>query len=73
MAFATWMASFWGRAARIVAGLVLIAIGLYLQNAWGIVISIVGIAPLLAGVFNFCLFAPLFGGPFSARRLVSKT
>jgi len=67
------MASFWGRAARIVAGLVLIAIGLYLRNTRGVVISIVGIAPLLAGVFNFCLFAPLFGVPFSARRLVSKT
>jgi hypothetical protein len=72
MAFATWMASVWGRVARIIAGLVLIAIGLYLQNTWGIVIAIVGLAPLLAGVFNFCLFAPLFGGPFNARRLAPK-
>jgi hypothetical protein len=66
------MASVWGRVARIVAGLVLITIGLYLQNTWGIVIAIVGLAPLLAGVFNFCLFAPLFGGPFNARRLAPK-
>lgn len=73
MAFATWMASVWGRVARIVSGVVLIAIGLYLQNTWGIVIGIVGLAPLLAGVFNFCLFAPIFGGPFNSRRLVSKT
>jgi phosphoribosylcarboxyaminoimidazole (NCAIR) mutase len=66
------MASVWGRVARFVAGLVLIAIGLYLQNTWGIVIAIAGLAPLLAGVFNFCLFAPLFGGPFSGRRLAPK-
>ncbi len=72
MAFATWMASGWGRVTRIVAGLVLIAIGLYLQSTWGIVIAIVGLAPLLAGGFNVCLFAPLFGGPFNARRLAPK-
>jgi sulfite exporter TauE/SafE len=66
------MASVWGRVARIVAGLFLIAIGLYLQNTWGIVIAIIGLAPLLAGVFNFCVFAPLFGGPFNARRLAPK-
>jgi sulfite exporter TauE/SafE len=72
MEFATWMASSWGRVARIVAGLVLIAIGLYLQNIWGIVIAIVGLAPLLAGVLNVCLFAPLFGGPFNGRSLAAK-
>jgi hypothetical protein len=72
MEFATLMASVWGRVARIVAGLVVIAIGLYLQNTWGIVIAMVGLAPLLAGVFNFCLFAPLFGGPFNGRRLAPK-
>jgi sulfite exporter TauE/SafE len=72
MEFATWMASSRGRVARIVAGLVLIAIGLYLQNTWGIAIAIVGLAPLLAGVLNVCLFAPLFGGPFNGRRLAAK-
>jgi sulfite exporter TauE/SafE len=72
MAFASWMASGWGRVARIVAGLLLIAIGLYLQNTWGIVLTIVGLAPLAAGVFNFCLFAPFFGSPFNGRRLAPK-
>ncbi|MHB8689082.1 MAG: DUF2892 domain-containing protein [Candidatus Dormibacteraceae bacterium] len=67
------MASFLGRAARIVTGLILVAIGLYLKNTWGIVISIAGIAPLPAGIFSFGLFGPLLGGPSSARRLVAKT
>jgi hypothetical protein len=57
--------------ARIVAGLVLVAIGLYLQSTWGIVIAVVGLVPLLAGVFNLCLLAPLFGGPLNGRRLAA--
>ncbi len=72
MAYAKWMASGWVRVARIVAGLIVVATGLYLQNAWGLVVAIIGLAPLAAGVFNFCLFAPLFGGPFNGRSLAPK-
>jgi hypothetical protein len=72
MAFAKWMASGWGRVARIAAGLILIGFGLYLQNTWGLVMAIVGLAPLAAGSSNFCLFAPLFGGPFNGRSLAPK-
>jgi hypothetical protein len=25
--------------------------------------------PLLAGVFDFCIFAPLFGAPFSGKAI----
>lgn len=35
MTFAKWMATGWGRAARILAGLVLIAFGLYLHRHLG--------------------------------------
>ncbi len=69
MAFAKWMAGGWGRIARIVAGLILMAFGLYLQTTWGFLVAIIGLLPLTAGVFNFCLFAPLFGGPFNGRSL----
>jgi hypothetical protein len=72
MAFAKWMASGWGRAGRIVAGLILVAFGLYLQNTWGLVVAFIGLVPLAAGVFNLCLFAPLFGGPLNGRRLAPK-
>ena len=65
MGFAKFMSSAVGRIIRIVAGLVLIAVGLLVvQGVFGVVLAIVCLAPLLAGVFNFCIFAPLFGGPF---------
>lgn len=65
MGFAKFMSSAVGRIIRIVAGLALIAVGLLVvQGVFGVVLAIVGLAPLLAGVFNFCIFAPLFGGPF---------
>ena len=51
------------------AGLGLIAVGLYIQGVWGLVIGVVGVVPVLAGIFNFCLLAPLMGASFSGRRL----
>jgi hypothetical protein len=71
MKFAQFMASTFGRALRIIAGLVLIGIGLWvLGGTWGIVLAVVGAVPLVAGIFDFCVFAPLFGGPFLAKDIV---
>lgn len=51
-----------GRLARIVAGLVLIALGaLFGGGFW--VLAVIGLVPLAAGVFNFCLLAPFFHEP----------
>ena len=62
-----------GRITRIVAGLVLIVLGLWLvQGVWGWVLAIVGLAPLAAGLFDFCLFAPLFGLPFMGEPLRAR-
>jgi len=58
-----------GRILRIVAGVILIGVGLYFQGIWGSVVAIVGVVPVLAGVFNFCLIAPILGAPFRPRRL----
>ena len=59
-----------GRLIRIVAGLALIVVGLWLVGGTGgWILAIVGLAPLLAGVFDFCIFAPLFGLPFVGPRL----
>ena len=69
MGFAKFMAAPLGRVIRIVAGLALIAVGLYVGGTWGVVVGAVGAVPLLAGVFNVCVFAPLFGAPFSGARL----
>ena len=68
MSFVTFMRSSAGRGARIVAGLALIILGLAaVGGTGGTVLAVVGLVPLLAGVFNVCLFAPLFGVTFSGE------
>jgi hypothetical protein len=58
-----------GRIVRVVVGLALIAGGLLvLGGAAGIVVAVVGAVPLLAGVFDLCVFAPLFGYSISGSR-----
>ena len=64
MGFAQFMASGLGRGLRIVAGIILIAVGLaVVGGTGGIVLAVIGLVPLLAGVVDVCLFAPLFGAP----------
>jgi hypothetical protein len=65
-----FLASPAGRVTRIIAGLALILIGLLaLGGTWGWILAIVGLVPLLAGLFDRCVFAPLFGLPFVGERL----
>jgi hypothetical protein len=55
-----------GRLARGVAGLVLVGLGAWLGASYGggwWALFAVGFVPLAAGLFNFCLAAPLFGAP----------
>lgn len=69
MAIAKFMASPLGRGIRILVGLALIAWGLGLfgvvESTTAIILVIVGAVPLLAGLFNVCLLAPILGAPFS--------
>lgn len=68
--FVTFMASTTGRLVRIVAGLALIAWGLLgLSGTTGLIVALVGALPLLAGLFDFCVFAPLFGCPLSGSKI----
>ena len=70
MSMIKFLASMTGRWVRIVAGLILIVIGLLvIQNAVGIILAVVGLVPLLAGIFDLCVFAPLFGGSISGKIL----
>jgi len=62
MALVRFMGSPLGRVARSVAGAALVALGAWLGGAWW-VLAAVGLVPLAAGVFDFCLLAPLFGAP----------
>lgn len=68
----SFLASQTGRFARGIVGIVLIAIGLLLVNgdtSWGWILVVIGLVPLAAGVFDFCLAAPLFGKPFKGADL----
>ncbi len=68
MAFAKFMSSLYGRILRIVAGIVLVWLGLgVVGGVGGWALAIVGLLPLVAGLANFCVFAPVFGGPFLGR------
>lgn len=65
MKFSQLMATPMGRIIRIVAGATLIAIGIAMKSSGGYVLAVVGALPLAAGIFDVCIFAPLFKMPFS--------
>jgi hypothetical protein len=68
--FCTFMASTAGRAIRIVAGIALIVWGVWgLGGIVGIIVVVIGAVPLLAGLLDFCVFAPLFGCPVSGPKI----
>lgn len=67
MAILRFLGSQPGRIVRIVAGLALIATGGLLRGAW-LVLAVVGLLPLAAGVFDFCVLGPLFRLPFVGPR-----
>ncbi|MCZ7539003.1 MAG: DUF2892 domain-containing protein [Anaerolineae bacterium] len=70
MALVDFMASPMGRWLRIVVGIVLILIGLLvIEGTGGTVIAIIGLVPLAAGAFDFCVLAPLLGLPFWGRAI----
>jgi uncharacterized membrane protein HdeD (DUF308 family) len=72
--FVKFMASRNGRITRIVAGAVLVILGFFVVEdiTLGIVLMVVGLVPLLAGIFDYCLLAPLFGAPMSGAKIRSQ-
>ena len=66
-----FLASSTGRITRIVVGIVLMALGFFVVDDMvvGAILMVVGLIPLLAGLFDFCLLAPLFGLPMSGRKI----
>jgi hypothetical protein len=68
--FVKFMASPTGRITRVVAGILLVSWGLLgIHGVGGIILAVVGLVPLLAGLFDFCVFAPLFGAPMSGPKI----
>ena len=68
--FVSFMSSSAGRVARVVGGIALIGAGLIaVGGVGGYVIAALGLIPLAAGLFDFCLFAPIFRVPFSGEKI----
>jgi Protein of unknown function (DUF2892) len=68
--FVSFMASPAGRIVRIVAGLALIVWGLLgLTGTTAIAVVVIGLVPFAAGLFDFCVFAPLFRAPLSGPKI----
>ncbi len=68
--FVKFMSSTAGRITRILAGIVLVALGLLVMHGTGgIIVAVVGLVPLVAGLFDFCVFAPLFGAPMNGKKV----
>lgn len=70
--FIKFMASGAGRVTRVLAGIALVLWELMgMGGASGILVAVIGLVPLLAGLFDFCIFAPLFGAPLSGPKIRS--
>jgi len=68
--FVSFLASSTGRLIRVVAGIALVVWGWFgLGGTAGLIVAIVGLIPLMAGAFDFCVFAPLFGAPLSGPKI----
>ena len=68
--FVRFMASTTGRIVRVVAGIALIALGLLvLGGTAGVIVAVIGLVPLLAGLVDICVFAPLFSCPISGSKI----
>jgi len=67
-----FMQSVTGKTIRIVIGIILLALGLYVMQGgfWGIVVALIGLVPLAGGLFGFTVIAPLFGYTLTGHRRV---
>lgn len=73
MAFAKFMAGPIGRGVRVVAGLVLVLLGLVsIGGVGGIIVAALGLVAVAAGAFNFCLIAPIIKAPFFGKDALTK-
>ncbi len=67
--FACFMASAAGRWLRIIAGAALIFGGWSMHSGTGVIVMVAGLVPIAAGVFDFCLIAPILHAPFWGRQI----
>jgi len=74
MGVVNFMRSWAGRLLRIAAGAVLVWYGTtQMSGTGGLVLAVVGVAPIAAGIFNFCLIGPRFGVTLMGHRPPSRS
>lgn len=71
-ALVNFMSSSAGRATRFVAGIVILILGLLIGSAWAWILGVIGLVMVAAGLFDFCLFAPLAGLPFGGKAIRAR-
>lgn len=65
MAFVTFMTGNTGRMLRIIAGIILMTVGvLVVKDTLGTVLAVVALIPLAGGVLDFCIVGAVLGYPF---------
>jgi hypothetical protein len=65
-----FLASPTGRVVRVVAGLIIIVIGVVAVNeTLGWVLVVIGAVPLVAGALDKCVLAPVVGLPLGGKKL----
>jgi hypothetical protein len=67
--FVSFMQTPAGHVTRVVGGAAMIAGGVIAGGASGYVLAAVGLVPLAAGLFDFCVVAPIFKVPFSGSKI----
>ncbi|MBN8617485.1 MAG: DUF2892 domain-containing protein [Anaerolineae bacterium] len=65
MAFVTFMTGNTGRMLRIIAGIILMTVGvLVVKDTLGTVLSVVALIPIAGGLLDFCVVGAVLGYPF---------
>ena len=71
--FLSFMSSTAGRGTRIVMGLVLAVIGLFvIEGAGGAILAVVALIPIVAGIFDLCLAGLILGYGLQGSEIRSK-
>ena len=69
MTFVTFMTSNQGRMMRVIAGIVLMSIGLFvIKDTLGTILALIALVPIAGGVLDFCVAGVLMGYPFRGAK-----
>ena len=73
MKLVKFMTSGVGRVARLVLGLIIIGLGMFVvQGILGTIMAVVGMVPVLGGIFDFCLIGFALGYPLKGKEARQK-